>query len=127
MFVTEMNGRGPRLFRLDLAGSAVESENIFLRRIINRIINVVMAIGALATGVVIMALETYPHHHVLVFDIRLLISIPDAGAGIVSLLVAGMALCGSVGHAGVAVLHVIAVIGPAYCSSVRPLDGANSG
>src|SRR6185369_7931786 len=116
MFVTEMNGRGPRLFRLDLAGSAVESENIFLRRIINRIINVVMAIGALATGVVIMALETYPHHHVLVFDIRLLISIPDAGTGIVSLLV---------GHAG-NVLHVV-VIGSTYCCSVRPLNGANSG
>jgi len=126
MFVAEMHRRGPGLFGLDRAGTAVEAKNVFIGRIFDRITVVVMATGALAACVIIVALETDPHHDVLVLDIRLLGVVPDAGTGVVGLLVAGMTLAGLlVGQAG-DFLHV-AVIGTDYGRPIRPFGGCRVG
>jgi hypothetical protein len=97
MLVTKMAARGPRLFGLDVTGSGIVAQSVFIRIIRRRD----MAVGALPAAVVVVALEADPHHHILVIDIFFHIRGPHSGIHFMCIAVrsvAGTAAIYAVGY-----------------------------
>ena len=96
MLVAEVSGTG--LARSgNKAGPRIETD---LVGIIDRLTSPAMATVTAVVVIIIVALQTDPHHHVLIFDVLLLQGRPTAGIGVMATGIIDMAGRGAGGHAG---------------------------